>query len=152
MPEEFRCPFVQFQIEHARLQSFSHAVGLTENVDEKSLSQGIRNNKALLLSILTEIEHILAKFAKDSPYESDSNLSNQSHNQENLGDAYSSLGTQISVNPNQEKNSAGLLKRFNWSLFRKDEFVKLVQRLRQLNNYLLELLDEHQAQILQDTQ
>lgn len=93
MPEEFRYLFVQFQIEHARLQSFNHAEGLTENVDKKSLSQGIRNNKALLLSILTEIEHILAKFAKDSPYESDSNLSNQSHNQENLGDVYSSLGT-----------------------------------------------------------
>ena len=116
MSEEFRYLFVQLQIEHARLQSFSHAEGLTENVDEKSFSQGIRNNKALLLSILTEIEPILAKFAKDSPYESDSNLSNQSHNQENLGDVYSSLGTQTSVNPNQEKNSAGLLKRFNWSL------------------------------------
>ena len=97
MLKDFRYLSVQFQIEHARLQSFSQAAGPTENADEKSLSQGILNNKALLLSILVEIEHILAKFAKDSPYKSDSNLSNQSHNQENSGDAYSSLGTPMSV-------------------------------------------------------
>jgi hypothetical protein len=39
-----------------------------------------------------------------------------------------------------------------WSLFRKNVFMELLQKLGRLNDYLRELLDDHQMQFLQDAQ
>lgn len=157
MPEDFRYLSVQLQIEQSRLRDFSQAAGLTGHIDEDTLGRRLGANKVLLLSTLTEIKHVLEKFAKENeehqlPHGTYSDVPNPSHGQGNLGEAYGSLVTQMSGIPSRENKCTGVAPRFKWGLLQKDEFVRLLQRLRTTNDYLHELLDEHQTQILHDKQ
>lgn len=157
MSEDFRYLSVQLQIEQSRLRDFSQAAGLTGHIDEDTLGRRLGANKVLLLSTLTEVKHVLEKFAKENeehqlPHGTYSDVPNPSHGQGNLGEAYSSLVTQMSGIPPRENKFTGVAPRFKWGLLQKDEFVRLLQRLRTTNDYLHELLDEHQTQILHDKQ
>ena len=117
MPEDFRYLSVQLQIEQSRLRDFSQAAHLTGPIDEATLGLRFGANKVLLLSTLTEIKHVLEKFAKDNeqhqlPHSTYSDVSITSHCQGNLGEAYCSLITQMSAISPRENKTTGAVASF----------------------------------------
>ena len=154
MPDEFRYLSVQFKIEHNRLRNFGQAAGLTETRERNDSVRGIEAKKDLLLSILTEIKEVLERFTKNNTKQEISPISHESYPTQNyeqgdVGKAYNSLASNV-IAP--EKPPIGIYRSLKWGLFDKDNFVKLLQRLRRSNNYLHELLDDHQKTVLQRTQ
>ena len=137
---------VQFEIERNRLRDFSQAAGLIENSDENNLDRWIQANKSLLLSVLQEIKQVLDTCVKGA---SDSN-----HDQlpNNVGEAYNLIVTETQSGPGYQGASSGAFERLKWGLFHKEELQKLLRKLREMNNCLHELLDNHHMAVLHEKQ
>lgn len=149
MPDEFRYLSVQFKIEHDRLRDFGQAAGFAEAVAQDDLSPKIRSKNDLLLSILTEIKKVLEDFTRSNARGDDESHPTQSSEQKEFGEMYTSITNNI-VAP--EKPATGAYHRLKWGIFDKDNFIGLLQRLRQSNDYLHKLLDECQISKLQRAQ
>ena len=151
--EDSRSLSVQFDIEQSRLRNFIRAAGLLDGAGEDGRDRMFLNNSTVLLNILSEIKLALAHFAHSE--ESREALPREYVNPtitSNLGEGYSSLFNRLSVNLRNASESLGLIRSFTWSVFRKSESQKVLQRLGRFNDFLHELLDARQLSIVQDQQ
>lgn len=148
-----RCLSVQFEIEQSRLRNFIRAAGLSDGVGADGVDRMFYTNSTVLLNILSEIKLALAHFARSEG--SREALPRGYANPiitTDLGEGYSSLLNRLSVNLRSAPESFGLIRSFTWSVFRKSESEKVLQRLGRFNDFLHELLDARQLSIVQEQQ
>ena len=151
--EDSRCLSLQFEIEQSRLQNFIRAAGLADRAGEDGVDRTFLTNSTILLNILSEIKLALSQFAHSEG--SREALPREYMNptiSSDLGEGYGSLFNRLSMGLRRAPESLGLIRSFTWSVFRKSESEKILQRLGRFNDFLLELLDAQQLSIVQDQQ
>ena len=144
---------VQFEIEQSRLQNFIRAAGLADRAGEDGVGRIFLANSTVLLNILSEIELALAQFSHSE--ERTEALPQEYVNptiSDNLGEGYGSLSNWLSVIRRRAPESLGMIRSLTWSVFRRSESEKVLQRLGRFNDFLHELLDAQQLSIVRDQQ
>jgi hypothetical protein len=142
MPTAFQYLSVQFHIEHWRLRDFGQTAGLLNGGNV--LDGNIQATSSLLLSVFQEIDNVLESLCKDAAVQEGSQ-------QGGVAEAYRFLMRPRSLK-DEGINPPGKFQQLKWSLSRKDKFEQLLQRLRQSNDFLHQLLGKQQAQMLHDKQ
>ena len=149
--EESRYLSVQFEIEQSRLQNFIRAAGLADRAGEDGVDRTFLTNSTVLLNILSEIKLALAQLSHSE--ERQEALPREYVNPTisgDLGEGYGSLFNRLSVILRRAPESLGMIRSLTWSVFRKSESEKVLQRLGRYNDFLHELLDAQQRSIVQD--
>jgi Prion-inhibition and propagation len=151
--DDSRCLSVQFEVEQSRLRDFIRAAGLADGVGEDGVNRTLLTNTTVLLNILSEIKLALAQYAHNEEYReglpgeyTNPTISND------LSEGYGSLFNRLSVILRRAPESLGVVRSFTWSILRKSESEKVLQRLGRFNDFLHELLDAQQLRSLQDQQ
>ena len=161
---EFKYLCIRLELEQQRLLNWSSEVGLLEYLESGEVAPNsclLGLNRATVLKVLLEIEHLATSFIENKerykPLLPDESSNDPMSIHENTGDrnikaSFSEVlrfikKIQISVSSVQD-----VPKKLRWATFSKDGFESLINRLRELNDVLVDLADSNtQAAILRST-
>ena len=170
MPEDCRYMRVRLQIEYSRLLDWCEVAGLTVLKDGQDLPDCLRADRLTLIAVLTEISVSTKKLAKiGGKYVefklSEDTASENAATEMDLLEEFSHIAFPYEKQPGKgnsirSRNSiargtsmaSNLVKnpkRLKWVAFDKDEFLKFLGRLAELNDHLQELMHGHQARALE---
>ena len=172
MPAECRYMRTRLQIEYLRLLDFSQVAGLIELKDGEDLPEALRTDRLVLVAILTEIRTLMEDFAEiNGRYKQlkpDNDPAAQQEAEElELIEELKHISLSYTKTVGERKYPRGLNhigktatmakdivknpKRLRWVAFDGEVFLKLLGRLTDLNDYLVELLRGQQARQLEQT-
>lgn len=161
---------VKLQIEYSRLLDWCEVAGLIELEGSQNLPDSLRANKLTLVAILTEIRLSMEDLAeiRGKYVEFNSALDTASEKaaiETDLLEEFSHIAISYEKEPGQRTSfrsrnymkrgtsmASDLVKnpkRLKWVAFDKDEFLKLLGRLTELNDHLQDLMHGHQARALE---
>ena len=164
----------RLQIEHLRLLDWSHVAGLIQMKDGEDLPESLRTDRLVLVAILTEIRTLMEDFGEINGRYTQLKLDNDgSANQwgadedAELVEEFQQISISYEATTGNRKYPRGLNhiaktasmakdvaknpKRLKWVAFDADVFLKLLGRLTELNDYLVELMRGSQARQLEQT-
>ena len=170
MPEDCRYMRTRLQIEYRRFLDWTVVAGLIEYKDDQDLPDILKSNRLVLVAVLTEIRssmedlaeingrYIELRFDKDDAKKRDeieqelieqfANISLA--NEKKAGKRFYPRGlNHIARSSAMAKDVIRHPKRLKWVAFDRDVFKKFLERLTELNDYLGEMMDGHQARALQ---
>lgn len=148
--EDSRCLSLQFKIEQSRLRDFLQAAGLVAGAEEDDSTPMQWTRTTILLNVLSEIKSTLIRYT-----ESERGPNGTLHEDpsptvsSDLSDGYSSLSSKLLLSLQRAPEPVRVVRSFTWSIFRKSESEKVLQRLSRYNDFLHELLDGQQLHSLQ---
>ncbi|KAH8597019.1 prion-inhibition and propagation-domain-containing protein [Bisporella sp. PMI_857] len=179
LPQDCAGLSLRLEIEYGRLKNWSQVAGLLDFQDESKVCGTIRANRLLLAAILTEIQTSMTSFAElNGQYiELHSNRGigvfkdsgGKSKDGVTRADLVAELGALNSpYGQNAPMAKKGVLagvsavfrdtgtvirhpKTLKWALMSRDRFEKLLGRLQELIDYLHELMDDQQMEVLHKT-
>ena len=138
--EDSRCLSVQFEIEQSRLRDFLQAAGLEAGAGDDGSTPMLLTKTTILLNILSEIKLTLIRYSENEECPKD------------LSDGYGFLSSKLLLSLQKAPEPMRTVRSFTWSIFRKSESEKILQRLGRYNDFLHELLDAQQLRDLQTQQ
>ncbi|KAL9604725.1 MAG: hypothetical protein Q9179_001763 [Wetmoreana sp. 5 TL-2023] len=161
----------RLQIEYLRLVNWSDVAGLIEYKEGQDLPDSLKADKLVLVAILTEVRTLLDDFAsingkyKDHLRPDKSDKAEKDAAELDLVEEFSNISLEYEKKAVEKKYIRGTNsiinhmrmakdvvknpKRLVWVAFDEQVFVKLLARLTELNDYLQELLQGHQARKLE---
>lgn len=147
--EDSRCLSLQFEIEQSRLREFLQAAGLVAGAGEDDSTPMLLTRTTILLNVLSEIKSTLIGYTENEecPHESQREGTSPTVSSD-LSDGYSSLSSKLLLGLQTAPKPIQIVRNFTWSIFRKSESEKVLQRLGRYNDFLLELLDAQQLRVL----
>ncbi|KAL8693779.1 MAG: hypothetical protein Q9218_001475 [Villophora microphyllina] len=171
MPKTCRYMRTRLQIEYLRLVNWSEVAGLVEYTEGQDLPDSLKTDRLVLIAILTEIRAMMDDFANINGKYKKQLKPDGSHKAEkeaeelDLVEEFSSISLEYEKKAVEKKYIRGTNhivdhmkmvkdvvknpKRLVWVAFDESVFVKLLGRLTELNDYLQELLQGHQARKLE---
>lgn len=148
--EDSRCLSLQFKIEQSRLRDFLQAAGLVAGAGEDDSTPLLLTRTTILLNVLSEIKLTLIRYTENGECPSDPLKESASPTvSSDLSDGYSFLSSKLLLNLQRAPEPIRIVRSFTWSIFRKNESEKVLQRLGRYNDFLHELLDAQQLRNLQ---
>ena len=172
MPKECRYMRTRLQIEYLRLHDWSQVAGLIELKDGEDLPESLRTDRLVLVAILTEIRALMEDFSEiNGRYiqlkPEDDVASRQDAEELELLEEFQQISVTFERTAGDRRYPRGLNhiaktasmakevvnhpKRLRWAAFDADVFLKLLGRLTELNDYLVELMRGSQARQLEQT-
>lgn len=179
MPQDCAGLSLRLEIEHGRLKNWSQVAGLLDFQDDSKVCGTIRANRLLLAAILTEIQESMNSFADLNgqymelhanrgigTFKDDGGIGNDGVNRADLVAELGAFDPPYGRNTPMPKKSmlAGVSgvfrdtgaiirhpKKLKWALMSRDRFEKLLGRLQELIDYLHELMDDQQMEVLHKT-
>ena len=171
MPKDCRSLSTRLSMEYIRLMNWVEAAGLIEEDEGLDLSEALKADKLVLVAILTEIRVLMDRFAElNGEYQElhpDDWSDHQATLNANLVEEFASVslsyekkqkcrkyftGTNHLIAAGRDiKNLATNPKQLKWAAkMDNNMFQDLLTRLRELNNFLNELLNGRDAKFLED--
>ena len=171
MPEDCRSLRTRLSMEHIRLMNWVAAAGLIEHDEGLDLPEALKADKLVLVAILTEIRMLMDEFAElNGEYQElqpDDLATDKAAVDADLLEEFASvsisyekkqkarkyfIGTNHLIAAGRDiKTLATNPKQLKWAAkMDKKMFRSLLDRLRELNNFLNELLRGRQAEVLED--
>lgn len=164
----------RLQIEHRRLLDWSHVAGLIELPDGEDLPESLRTDRLVLVAVLTEIRTLMedfseinGRYAQLKPKEEAKENRDAEAEDLDLVEEFQQVSLSYEKKTGERKYLRGLghiaktasmvkgvvrnPKQLIWVAFDADVFVKLLGRLTDLNDYLVELMHGSQARQLELT-
>lgn len=177
MPKECRYMRTRLQIEYLRLLDWSHVAGLIQIQDGEDLPESLRTDRLVLVAILTEIRTLMEDFSEINgrytqlhpPKDGSTEKRDAKTEAEELDlvEEFQQVSVSYERTKGERKYVRGLNhiaktasmtkdvfqnpKRLKWVAFDADVFTKLLGRLTDLNDYLVELMHGSQARQLEQT-
>ncbi|KAI4214395.1 MAG: hypothetical protein LQ351_003148 [Letrouitia transgressa] len=171
MPKTCRYMRTKLQIEYLRLLDWCAVAGLIEYKEGQDLPDSLKAERLVLVAILTEIRSLMDDFAningkyKKELRPDDTRAARKDAEDIDLVEEFSSITLSYEKTTGEKRRPIGtnhLLahmkmakeiasnpKRLVWVAFDEKVFLKLLGRLTELNDYLQELLQGHQARKLE---
>lgn len=171
MPKSCRYMRTRLQIEYLRLVNWSEVAGLVEYKEGQDLPDSLKADKLVLVAILAEIRALMDDFAnlngkyKKQLKPDQSDRAEKEAEELDLVEEFSSISLEYEKKAVEKKYIRGTNhivghlrmakdivknpKRLVWVAFDESVFVKMLGRLTELNDYLQELLQSHQARKLE---
>ncbi|KAL9587547.1 MAG: hypothetical protein Q9203_003459 [Teloschistes exilis] len=171
MPKSCRYMRTRLQIEYLRLVNWSEVAGLVEYKEGQDLPDSLKADRLVLVAILTEIRALMDDFAnlngkyKKQLKPDQSDRAEKEAEELDLVKEISSISLEYEKKAVEKKYMRGTNhmvshmrmakdivknpKRLVWVAFDESVFVKMLGRLTELNDYLQELLQSHQARKLE---
>ncbi|KAL8725337.1 MAG: hypothetical protein Q9181_006447 [Wetmoreana brouardii] len=171
MPKTCRYMRTRLQIEYLRLVNWSDVAGLIEYKEGQDLPDSLKADRLVLVAILTEVRTLMDDFAaingkyKDHLRPDKSDKAEKDAAELDLVEEFSNISLEYEKKAVEKKYIRGTNsiinhmrmakdvvknpKRLVWVAFDEQVFVKLLARLTELNDYLQELLQGHQARKLE---
>ncbi|KAL8870695.1 MAG: hypothetical protein Q9174_003321 [Haloplaca sp. 1 TL-2023] len=171
VPETCRYLRTRLQIEYLRLVDWVQVAGLIEYKEGQDLPDSLKADRLVLVAILTEIRTLLDDFAnlngkyKDHLRPDESEKADKEAAELDFVEEFSTLSLEYEKKAVEKKYIRGTNsiinhmrmakdivkqpKRLVWVAFDEQVFVKMLGRLTELNDYLKELLQGHQARKLE---
>ena len=172
MPQQCRYLRTRLQIEYSRLLDFSEVAGLIEYEKNQDLPGSLKTDRLVLVAIFTEIRALMEDFANingkyvelcpdDSlnSYEvaekvelvEDSSQTSLVYEKKKAKRKYPRGINHIARGSAMARDVIKHPKRLLWVALDEDVFLDLLKRLTELNDYLHELMQGHQARLLEQT-
>ena len=161
---------VRLQMEYSKFLDWCEVAGLTELQDGQDLPDSLTTDKLTLVAVLTEIylsmEHLADIRGKYVELNSAvDTASDKAAIETDLLEEFSHMTSSYEKGPSQRKQTRGRSciargtsmassvvknpRRLQWIAFDKDEFMKVLDRLIQLNDHLKGLMHGHQLRALE---
>lgn len=151
--EDSRCLSLQFEIEQSRLRDFVQAAGIVNGAGEDGPNRALLTKTTILLRVLSEIRLTLTRYADGEECPNDPLKEGTSPTiSSDLSEGYGFLSSKLLLGLQKAPESMRIIRSFTWSIFRKSESEKVLQKLGRYNDFLHELLDAQQLRNLQDQQ